>query len=136
DAGGGGGPDAGTTFVDAAPTSDGGHIDNGCEPPQMMIVLDRSGSMSKEPDGTMVTDMADATKSRWHIAVTAIESVTVALQEGVDFGLTLFPLDADDYDGPQGDCSNLETWVAQYTAVETNDPGPPMCNPAEVVASP
>lgn len=53
----------------------------------VLILLDRSGSMYMGGVGTPSVD-------RWNPAVMAINAATTALQDRVDFGLMLFPSDA------------------------------------------
>lgn len=98
----------------------------------LMIVLDRSGSMSQRPDGTMPPNTADgARETKWYAAVTTIKSVAAQLDDTIHFGLELFPLDPEGAGGT--DCSNLSTWLTQYLPPETNDAA---CNPAEVLVQP
>ncbi len=105
-----------------------------CEepPPQLMIVLDRSGSFARRPDGTFAPNTPEGKQeTRWHIMIEAIRGVTTTLQEDVQFGLTLFPYDPDGNDG--FDCSNLDTWLTEYLPPETTDLS---CQPGEVKVSP
>src|SRR5262245_60567071 len=113
-----GGPDGSvSTFADAAPSApqaDAAPAVIDCDkPPQLMIVLDRSGSFARRPDGTLPANTADGKKqTRWNIAITAIDSTAAALENEIQFGLALFPYDPDGAGGR--DCSNLGTWLAQY----------------------
>lgn len=101
-------------------------------PPQLMIVLDRSGSFARRPDGTLPPNTeAGKSQTRWHIMIQAITEVTEALQEDVQFGLTLFPYDPNGNEGR--DCSNLDTWLTEYLPPESNDLA---CQPGEVLVSP
>lgn len=101
--------------------------DTGCLPPDFMVLLDRTGSMSKRPDGqsTLVPD-----ETKWAMAVSTLESLTASREDSMRFGLTLFPRDPE---GVGGDCSNLDTWLAEYLPPESNDP---VCLPAEIVVAP
>ena len=54
-------------------------------PPNVLIVLDQSGSMDDEIDGT----------SKWDIAVAAIDSLLTDFGAGVRFGLVLYPSDGE-----------------------------------------
>jgi hypothetical protein len=54
---------------------------SGCEPPNMLIDLDRSCSMTSKVDGV----------SNWEISVGAIETLTTDYAATIRFGLTLFP---------------------------------------------
>lgn len=129
-------PDAGAASPDATPPipepDAAAPIECTIPPPQLMIVLDRSGSFARRPDGTLPpnSDQGRA-ETRWHIAVEAIQGVTMALQAEVQFGLTLFPYDPDGDGGL--DCSNLDTWLDQYLPPESNDLA---CQPGEVLVSP
>ena len=132
-----GGPDGAVSgFADAAPAApqpDAAPAVIDCDqPPQLMIVLDRSGSFARRPDGTLPPNTADGKKqTRWHIAITAIESTAAALENEIQFGLALFPYDPDGAGGR--DCSNLDTWLAQYLPPESNDLS---CQHGEVKVSP
>jgi hypothetical protein len=89
---GGGGGDAGAqndagaaqdVYVPFVP-GDGGDA-GACNPPDMLVVLDRSDSMSKPPDG-------DAGASKWSLAVSALDDITAAPTDGtLRFGLELLP---------------------------------------------
>jgi len=101
-------------------------------PPQLMIVLDRSGSLARRPDGTLPPNTAEGkSQTRWQIAITAIEGTAAALENEIQFGLALFPFDPDGAGGR--DCSNLGTWLAQYLPPESNDLS---CQRGEVKVSP
>ncbi|MBW2459012.1 MAG: VWA domain-containing protein [Deltaproteobacteria bacterium] len=54
---------------------------SGCEPPNMLIDLDRSCSMTGDVDGA----------TKWEISVAAIEALTTDYAGTIRFGLTLFP---------------------------------------------
>lgn len=124
------GPDAGVDKPDAEPEAPPIECEN--PPPQLMIVLDRSGSFARRPDGSFAPNTAEGkAETRWHIMIEAMRGVTTALQEDVQFGLTLFPYDPDGSNGT--DCSNLDTWLTEYLPPETNDPS---CQPGEVKVSP
>jgi hypothetical protein len=56
----------------------------------MLIVLDRTMSMHRQPNGDPAPD-SDHSLSKWAIAVGAIEAFTGALDTTVRFGLELFP---------------------------------------------
>ena len=119
-----------TGAVDAGPQADGFVL--GCEPPDFMVLLDRTGSMSQRPDGTMPPNSTTgADQSKWGIAVRSLETLAASREMSLRLGLVLFPLDPD---GDQGtDCSNLDTWLTQYLPPESNDP---VCLPAEMLVSP
>ncbi len=69
-----------------------GSIDDTCEratvhtaltTPEMLIVLDRSGSMSPE--------LNDTGTDRWSGSVQAVDDVTASFEQQIDFGLMTFP---------------------------------------------
>jgi len=129
-------PDAAAGLPDGqppeTPEADASPYENPCRPPQLMIVLDRSGSFARRPDGTLPPNTADGKKeTRWHIALTAIKSVAADLEDGLQFGLALFPRDPEGAGGQ--DCSNLDTWLDDYLPPETTDG---QCNPGELKVSP
>jgi hypothetical protein len=99
-----------------------------CEQTDLMIVLDRSGSLAQRPDGSMPPNTPEgALETKWYAAITTIESVVAAYQDTVRFGLTMFPSDPEGEEGR--DCSNLETWLIDYLPPETDNRA---CEPAEV----
>ncbi|MEW5851659.1 MAG: vWA domain-containing protein [Myxococcota bacterium] len=51
--------------------------------PQMLLVVDKSGSMDGVPDGQ--------NQSKWEQVVSVLETVTAQLEARIDFGLSLFP---------------------------------------------
>lgn len=125
DAGGAGdgavGSDAGP-MADARPSADA----EDCEPPDMLIVLDRTMSMHRRPDGTVPADTpAGRMETKWYIAITAIEAVTASLDATIRFGLELFPRDPG-----QDVCVTLSERINGTTA--TN----PTCEGGEVPVSP
>lgn len=130
--GGGALPDAGQADGMSPQPDAGTPIECSEPPPQLMIVLDRSGSLARRPDGTLPqNDAQGKQETRWHIVIEAIKGVTMSLQEQVQFGLALFPYDPDGDGGL--DCSNLDTWLDQYLPPESNDL---TCQPGEVLVSP
>lgn len=126
--------DAVPGVVDAgSSTTDGGvQTPVGCEPPDLMLILDRTGSMVQRPDGSLPPNSAaGAEQTKWYTAVTTIEALAEDLDSHVRFGLTLFPQDPDGAGGY--DCSNLDTWLREWLPPESNDPS---CQPAELMVSP
>lgn len=97
-----------------------------CAAPDMLILLDRTMSMHKRPDGSVPPDTAEGrAESKWSIAVAAIEGLTEELEVSVQFGLALFPRN------PGGDvCVTLSQRIAGTRA--TN----PECEPGEIVVDP
>lgn len=105
DTGGGGGTGGGGTGD--GDTGGGGLDDGTCQEqevanarviPEMLIVLDRSGSMKG---------------SRWTPSVNAIKSVTAELGDTIEFGLMAFPGASAPVVAPMPkDCSGLSFWEA------------------------
>jgi hypothetical protein len=58
------------------------------DPPDLLIVLDRSGSMMLSPNFPMPGD------SKWLIMTNALTEVTASLDSNIRFGLSVFPSDA------------------------------------------
>lgn len=108
-------------FWDGMVGSDGG---DPCEPPDMLIVLDRTMSMHRQPDG-VPAPQASHELSKWYLAIDAIESVTAGYDQRVRFGLELFPRDPAD-----GSCVTLTQRIDGTTASN------PQCEEAEVLVSP
>lgn len=97
-----------------------------CVPPDMLIVLDRSGTMQHTTGGEVPTDAPPHESSKWYQAIAAIEHVVAApLDEGIRFGLELWPSD------PGGDeCTTMPDAVQGSIASNT------YCQPGDVVVSP
>jgi von Willebrand factor type A domain len=137
DPAGSGDPDAASGGADGStttppPEADAAPHESTCRPPHLMIVLDRSGSFARRPNGTVPPNTADGKKeTRWHIALTGIKAVAADLEDGLQFGLALFPSDPEGAGGE--DCSNLDTWLVDYLPPETTDG---KCNPGEVKVAP
>jgi hypothetical protein len=104
---------------------DGGHTggaDAGgnCDPPEVLIVLDRTLTMHKTPGGAEPTDAPGYASSKWYQAITAIEAmVAPPLDKSIRFGLELWPKDS-------GGCVTLaekvtNTVVASNTACEEGE---------------
>lgn len=128
----GGNKDNGNGNGDAGTGGDGDGGNNGqvdadsCEAPDMLVLLDRTMSMHKRPDGTVPPDTAAGrAESKWAIAITAVEALTAQFQTSIRFGLTLFPRD------PGGDkCVTLSQRIGGQTA--TN----PQCEAGEDLVAP
>jgi hypothetical protein len=90
DANGSGGPDA-VKFVDAATcgaqTQNIGVMNLG-DPPDMLVVLDRSGSMNSPP-----ATFPPTFTTKWASMKTSLTSVVTAKQQQIKFGLLEFPSD-------------------------------------------
>lgn len=103
-------------------SSDGG----ACEPPDLLIVLDRTMSMHRRPDGSRPPDTtAGHQSSKWYIAIDAIKQLTGKLDSTIRFGLELFPNDPGN-----NECVTLKQRINNITA--TN----PKCQKGEVVVQP
>ncbi len=119
--GGGDGDGDGGGDGDSGPAADAA---DDCQAPDMLVLLDRTMSMHRRPDGTVPTHAQHA-ESKWYIAITAIEALTAQFDTSVRFGLALFPRD------PGGDvCVTLSERIDGTTA--TN----PTCEAGEVLVQP
>jgi hypothetical protein len=77
--------DSGFQFGDAQ-TNDAGAVDASCDPPEMLVVLDRSDSMKQPPSG------ADGGASKWELAEDAVELITAPpIDSTLRYGLELLP---------------------------------------------
>lgn len=92
-----------------------------CDAPDMLVVLDRTQSMHRRPDGT--TPAAHA-ESRWYLAIQAVEAVTAEFQSTIRFGLELFPRD------PGTGCVTLAERIAGTSATNAT------CEEGEVLVPP
>ncbi len=97
-----------------------------CVPPDMLIVLDRTMSMHRRPDGTVPPDTAAGhMESKWYLAITAVETLAATLDKKIRFGLELFPLDPG-----QNKCVTLSQRISGITATNT------ACEAGEVLVQP
>ena len=88
--------DDGAPVFDLGATPDAGGAEEDCEPPDILVVLDRSQSMHKVPAGdTPPDDMGGYMSSRWWLALEALEQFVAEYQFGIRIGLELFPEQAD-----------------------------------------
>ncbi len=115
--------DGGNDNGDGGPAAD---ADTDCEAPDMLLLIDRTMSMHRNPEGDRPENTpAGRASSKWSIAVNSIEGVTATLDSGIRFGLALFPVD------PGGDiCVTLEERILGTTATNTQ------CEAGEVLVSP
>jgi hypothetical protein len=120
------GPHAGT-HADAVSSSDGTSGDAAdCAAPDMLVVLDHTLSMASRPDGVVPANTPTGhMKSKWYIAVTAINALVAQLDTTIRFGLELFPRDPHD-----GTCVTLSQQLAGMSA--TN----PHCQAGEIDIAP
>jgi len=84
-------PDAFVPPVDATCGEQSEEIEliNLGDPPDLLILLDRSGSMMLSPEFPLPGD------SKWNIMKAALTNVTGALDTNINFGLAVFPTDND-----------------------------------------
>lgn len=127
-AGTGFGGTGGGTQIDAGnggSSSDGGT----CAPPDLLIVLDRTMSMHRRPDGSVPPNtVAGHKESKWYIAITAIKTLTAKLDSTIRFGLELFPKDPGT---PTNEvCVTLTQRINGITATNPN------CQKGEVLVQP
>ncbi|UQA59860.1 vWA domain-containing protein [Polyangium aurulentum] len=82
-----GGIDPGNT-TGGQPTEDCGRVEFSVErkPVDILLVLDRSASMKDDPSG------GDGSPSKWEIVVPALQEVIKSTDDGVSWGLKVFPL--------------------------------------------
>ncbi len=67
-----------------------------CDPPDVLIMLDRTLTMHKTPSGATPADAPDYASSKWSQAITAIDQlVAPPLDTTVRFGLELWPREAE-----------------------------------------
>jgi len=97
-----------------------------CEPPDVLVVLDRTASMAERPDGTFPPNSpAGHAETKWSIALAAVEALSSELEMTIRFGIALFPR------APAGTaCVTLSERLAGTKA--TN----PQCEAGEVLVSP
>ena len=120
-----GGEDGATDSRDFGPRPDLAFDGGGCEPPQLLVLLDRTMSMHKTADGSDPLDTPDGRLlTKWGVAVGAIETMASELDETIDFGLALFPKDEP------GTCVTLSERIGGTTASNV------ACEEGEVLVSP
>ena len=88
DGGGGGGDEFADAMTCGAQQQDIGIVNLG-PPPDLLIVLDRSGSM------ILPATLFPPSASKWDIMKMALRSVTEQFEQNIKFGLLLFPTDND-----------------------------------------
>lgn len=95
-----------------------------CEPPDVLVLLDRTLTMHKRPDGTTPTNTVDGRKeSKFYQAVEAIKALTKNYDLQMRFGLAMFPRERDG-------CVTLETITGGTSATNTS------CEEAEIRSVP
>jgi hypothetical protein len=97
-----------------------------CNPPDVLVVLDRTVSMAERPDGTKPPNTpAGHAESKWYSAVQAVEQLSSQFETSIRFGLELFPRE------PSSDvCISLAERLSGMTASN------PDCEAGEVVVPP
>jgi hypothetical protein len=99
---------------DAGSGADGVGTGDACVPADVLVVLDRSQSMHREPAGdTPANDMAGYEASRWWIALETLQAFVVEFESGLNIGLDLFP-------APSGDCVTLPQRIGGTSASGDN----------------
>ena len=105
-----------------------------CTPPQVLIVLDHTDSMSDTPGGTKPanTDAGHA-QTKWELACNAIKAlVAPPADTKLAFGLELFPLDPATVTdaGGTGKCQTLTALIGGTASTNTQ------CQPGEINFAP
>ncbi|HEY8091505.1 MAG TPA: vWA domain-containing protein [Polyangiaceae bacterium] len=130
-----GGASSGGTGSSSGSFGDGNVGDGGnCTPPQVLIVLDHTDSMSDTPNGGAPanTDAGHA-KTKWVLATEAIKAVVAPPADTkLAFGLELFPLDPQTVTdaGGTGKCETLTALLGGTASTNTQ------CQPAEIPIGP
>ncbi len=116
---GGSGHDAGATPPDAG-AADGSVVPD-CEPPDVVIALDRTLTMSRTATGAKPDDTpAGRATSKWAMAISGIEQLTAApLDESIRFGLELWPRESTG-------CVTLSQRLNDVVATNPHCEGPDM----------
>jgi hypothetical protein len=99
----------------------------GCDPPDVLIVQDRTESMHTAPDGKDPPDTpAGHAATKWYLAIDAVKQVTSgAIDTTIRFGLELFPRD------PGGNA--CVTLAQRIEGIEATNPD---CEKGEVLIEP
>lgn len=124
--GAGQGTDPGDLALDSGEAGSGGAASDGrCEPPDVLIALDRTLTMIDTPSGVTPTDAPAYASSKWAQAIAAIETlVAPPADAGIRFGLELWPRE-------EPGCVTLPQRLHGVSHV-TN----PFCEDGEVLVSP
>ncbi|HEX3344341.1 MAG TPA: vWA domain-containing protein, partial [Polyangiaceae bacterium] len=106
----------------------------GCTPPDVLIVLDHTDSMSDTPTGAKPANTpAGQAQTKWVLATQAVKAaVAPPLDQKVAYGLELFPLDPQTVDAGagMGACKTLSQLLAGGASTNTS------CEAAEVLVPP
>lgn len=90
---GGGGGTAGVAGAADGPTCGMKKFPLAKVPPDLMIVLDKSGSMRDLPDGTPCNQAACGPMSKWTQMTAAIDQVVMSTDDTIRWGIDFFPVD-------------------------------------------
>jgi hypothetical protein len=134
------GPD-GSVATDSTPAGDDGlNVDAApmdatmanCEPPDLLVLLDRTMTMHFRPDGSE-TPMAENTtagrqKTKFAIAIDALKSVFATYDTQIRFGLELWPRERDN-------CILVKTRIDQAYGTPAGPPNP-SCEAGEIKSAP
>lgn len=120
---------------DAPGFRDGESADgSGCNPPDMLIVLDHTDSMSQTPGGANPPNTpAGHAKTKWVLACDAVKQVTTPpADQTLRFGLELLPLDPAVITdaGGTGKCETLTALLGGGASTNTS------CQAGEVLVQP
>ena len=86
------------------------HFDLERKPAELLLVLDRSGSMKDAPDG------ATNTTTKWDLVVPAINQVITETDTTISWGMKAFPEGSGDECDPTGVTSNVDVPMAALNA--------------------
>lgn len=123
--------------ADAADNPPGQLASNGdaggtaCEPPDLLVVLDRTDSMSASPNGGKPDDTpAGRATTKWAYALQALDALVATPRDAtIRFGLELFP-QSEEQDGAVEACQTLPNLLEGQKS--TN----PKCEPGQIVVPP
>ncbi|MGH7281269.1 MAG: VWA domain-containing protein [Polyangiaceae bacterium] len=125
------GGDAGSGGGGGQLSSDGSSDAAGCTAPDLLVVLDRTLSMSKTPNG-MKPDNTPAGRatSKWALAVDALDTLVAPPRDStIRFGLELFP-ENPEADGGSDMCPTLPELLDGQNASN------PKCQPGQIISTP
>jgi hypothetical protein len=105
-----------------------------CDPPDVLVVLDHTDSMSRTPSGEKpADDDAGFAETKWVLAVEAVRAMTAPPgDQGARFGLERFPEDPETLDAGTdgGACVTLPELLGGKSAKNET------CQPGELLVSP
>jgi hypothetical protein len=103
-----------------------------CEPPDVLVLLDRTMTMHFRPDGTETpaaeNDATGRKKTKFAIAIDALRSVFTTYDTQVRFGLELWPRERDN-------CITVKTRIDQSYGTPAGPPNP-SCERGEIRSAP